>query len=120
MAELSFANNMPRPSNPLHGRGRGGSCPYCKRAMDKKDAHLKPTKDHTIPVSRGGKVWIWCCNLCNQYKGDMMPSEWDRYMREHPKWWLQTKGERHAERKARRARERTEKWGPRSDEAPHT
>lgn len=47
----------------------------------------------------------------------MMPSEWENYMREHPEWWLLTRKDRLAERKARRERDRTERWGPRANAA---
>lgn len=88
----------------------GKSCPYCNRAMDRNDYHLMPTLDHhPVPRSKGGRVTIVCCLLCNNRKGDMTAVEWESYMASNPSWWLVTR----RERKQKRAAARTEKWGPR-------
>jgi 5-methylcytosine-specific restriction endonuclease McrA len=59
-------------------------CAYCGRNM--RDQHrrrgvkrTKPTVDHILPVSRGGKnTWtntVCACPDCNQRKADRMPHE---------------------------------------------
>jgi hypothetical protein len=47
-----------------------------------------PTRDHTIPASKGGTVLVHCCYQCNQIKADMMPEQWTVFMAENPEWWL--------------------------------
>ena len=78
----------------------GKACPYCRRAMDIRDFHRRPTRDHVIPVSRGGTEKVICCNKCNGIKGDMMPDAWEAYMLANPGWWLLTKAERKRRRVA--------------------
>jgi hypothetical protein len=79
----------------------GKACPYCHRQMSRGDARLHPTRDHVIPVSRGGKVKIICCQTCNGIKADMLPGEWIIYMEENPGWWLLTRKERRERNRAR-------------------
>jgi hypothetical protein len=70
------------------------NCSYCKREMHKRllcfDGLLK-TRDHYIPLSRGGsnaKENIrLACYRCNSIKGNMMPDEWEQYMLDNPLWW---------------------------------
>lgn len=78
----------------------GKPCPYCKRTMNSKDFHLRPTWDHVIPVSRGGRAKIVCCNKCNGIKGNMLPDQWEAYMEANPGWWLLSRAERRARNKA--------------------
>jgi hypothetical protein len=65
---------------------QGKPCPYCFIAMDLYGPGLRPTKDHVIPRSKGGRETIWCCYTCNQIKGDMMPDEWDWFRASFPDW----------------------------------
>ena len=64
-----------------------GRCHYCKRLVStrKEDVRspLYATRDHQIPLSKGGKNVRWnivlCCRECNEKKGNMMPGEfWQR------------------------------------------
>jgi len=52
---------------------------------------LAKTRDHYIPLSRGGlnvKENIRsACYRCNALKGDMMPDAWEQFMRDNPYWW---------------------------------
>ncbi len=55
----------------------GSSCFYCNEPAD--------TKDHFVPISKGGKDTIEnlrpCCSVDNLIKGDMLPEQWEQYMR---------------------------------------
>lgn len=54
-------------------------CCYCRRHFDENSNSLKKTKDHFIPVSRGGgfsENILDCCKECNQWKSDRMPLIW--------------------------------------------
>ena len=69
----------------------GRPCYWCKRPMESKrlkygidTRSLAATKDHLVPKSRGGKKKVWACFRCNSLKGDMMPEEWETWMKEHP------------------------------------
>ena len=66
--------------------GADQPCAYCERKMLPWTV-THPTKDHTVPKSRGGLETVWACYQCNQLKADMMPAEWERVMRENPGWW---------------------------------
>ena len=100
-------------SRQLH---HGKHCPYCRRQMNLHDSHLRPTWDHIVPKSRGGKEKIVCCNKCNGIKGDMMPDQWAVYMAANPGWWLLTRAELRARARASREAFRLAKWGPRRAE----
>lgn len=74
------------------------NCAYCKREMKPRSAlqfgrlsGLERTRDHYIPLSRGGKNSKEnikaACYQCNNLKGNMMPDEWERFMRDNPLWW---------------------------------
>lgn len=74
------------------------NCTYCKREMTARRllqfgrlTGLERTRDHYIPLSRGGKNVKEnirpACYRCNSIKGNMMPDEWDQFMRENPLWW---------------------------------
>ncbi|OQY51971.1 MAG: HNH endonuclease [Desulfobacteraceae bacterium 4572_89] len=58
-----------------------GICYYCKEVFS--PAQL--TMDHIIPVARGGKSekfnLVPCCKECNTRKRNLLPSEWDEYMK---------------------------------------
>lgn len=62
--------------------------------MNLRDFHLRPTWDHIVPASRGGREKIVCCLKCNGIKGDMMPDAWTAYMAANPGWWLLTRADR--------------------------
>lgn len=70
------------------------NCTYCKREMHNRrlsfDGLLK-TRDHYIPLSRGGKNdkanIRMACYRCNSIKGNMMPDLWERFMQDNPMWW---------------------------------
>lgn len=52
------------------------SCCYCGRHFDER---LEKTKDHFIPISRGGKDGVnimYACWPCNKWKADLMPNTW--------------------------------------------
>ena len=67
--------------------GDGEYCTYCKREMVAySDTH--PTRDHVTPKSMGGTRTVWCCTTCNGIKSNMLPSQWQRYMNENPRWWI--------------------------------
>ncbi len=59
-----------------------GSCHYCRRAYAPKDL----TMDHIVPISRGGRTSkgnvVPCCQECNRAKKQMLPMEWERYLRQ--------------------------------------
>lgn len=63
-----------------------GRCHYCKRevSVDRKDFYAPhyATRDHYIPLSKGGKNAmsniVLCCRECNAKKGNMMPGEFWR------------------------------------------
>ena len=72
----------------------GYRCAYCGRNM--RDQHrrrgkqrVKPTVDHIVPVSRGGKnTWtntVCACPACNQRKANRMPHEAGMKLRWEPK-----------------------------------
>jgi hypothetical protein len=86
----------------IRDKAHGETCPYCHRTMDKRNFHLQPTRDHVIPRCRGGTVKIICCLKCNGIKSDMLPDAWAAYMAANPGWWLLTKAERKARRRAAR------------------
>lgn len=61
--------------------------------MNFRDPKLRPTREHTIPESRGGKKIIAACFQCNQIKGNMMPETWEMFMTRCPQWWKMTRTE---------------------------
>lgn len=66
-------------------------CAYCKRYFD--DTAIVKTKDHVVPVSKGGvdlKInRVPCCYDCNQWKDDKMLKNWleeVKYILKKEKW----------------------------------
>ena len=61
-------------------RGRG-ICHYCR----KKVPPSALTMDHIVPIIRGGKSRkgniVPSCKECNNNKKDMVPAEWEEYLR---------------------------------------
>ncbi len=58
-----------------------GVCQYCKRPTPPKEL----TMDHIVPVSRGGKSTKGnvapCCKECNNAKKQLLPMEWESYLK---------------------------------------
>jgi len=77
----SVFRTVPGLSNRELFRRDGHTCMYCLTTLGER--HL--TRDHVIPVSRGGKdIWtnvVTACRVCNQRKADRLLSE--THMRLH-------------------------------------
>lgn len=62
-----------------------GLCHYCNQQIPPKEL----TMDHIVPVIRGGKSTkgnlVTSCKDCNNKKKQMLPIEWDEYMRSNLK-----------------------------------
>lgn len=86
----------------LRDKHHGQACPYCCRAMDRRDARLHPTRDHVLPICRGGTQKIICCQTCNGIKADMLPEVWNAFMEDHPGWWKLSRLELRLVRRAAR------------------
>lgn len=58
-----------------------GVCHYCGRAFSPREL----TMDHIIPVSRGGRTTkgnvVASCKECNTAKKQLLPMEWDDYLK---------------------------------------
>jgi 5-methylcytosine-specific restriction endonuclease McrA len=58
-----------------------GVCHYCGRAFPPRGL----TMDHVVPVSRGGKTIrgnvVPCCKECNNAKKQLLPMEWEDYLK---------------------------------------
>lgn len=68
-------------------------CHWCGRPMTVKRQLEKlrstdATRDHVIPISKGGKNEaenrVRACNRCNGLKGNMLPDAWRAWMERHP------------------------------------
>jgi 5-methylcytosine-specific restriction endonuclease McrA len=59
-----------------------GICYYCGRPSSPKNL----TMDHIIPVSRGGRSTKGnvapCCKECNNAKKQLLPMEWEKYLKQ--------------------------------------
>lgn len=54
-------------------------CCYCRRKFNDAVKKLNKTKDHFVPISRGGSNGeniLQCCYECNQWKADREPAIW--------------------------------------------
>ncbi|MEE2898134.1 MAG: HNH endonuclease [Gemmatimonadota bacterium] len=55
------------------------SCQYCGRRKHELRSRQFLTRDHIVPLSRGGgNTWenvVTCCSPCNNRKGDRLPRE---------------------------------------------
>jgi hypothetical protein len=73
------------------------NCTYCQREMVRwasgPRTGLAKTKDHVIPLSRGGSKTVPACYACNTLKGDMFPETWQLFMLKNPSWWMLQKKE---------------------------
>lgn len=58
-----------------------GICHYCGNKFPPKEL----TMDHIVPISRGGRSVkgniVPCCKECNTKKRQLLPLEWNDYMR---------------------------------------
>lgn len=58
-------------------------CRYCRRQFD--EYYLEKTKDHIVPVSRGGldkkENRVPCCKECNTWKDDKSLENWLKEIR---------------------------------------
>ena len=58
-----------------------GICHYCRRTFPPKELTL----DHIVPITRGGRSTrgncVAACKECNNNKKDLLPLEWEEYMR---------------------------------------
>ena len=58
-----------------------GICHYCEKKVPPKELTL----DHLVPVARGGRSTkgncVPACKDCNNRKRDLLPLEWDEYLR---------------------------------------
>ena len=69
-------------------------CHWCRRALidpkvDKsgRRANLSATRDHIMPVSKGGRKTVWACRQCNCLKSDIEPHIWRLVINRHPRFW---------------------------------
>ena len=58
-----------------------GLCHYCGRNTPVKEL----TMDHIVPLARGGKSTkgnlVTACKECNNNKKNLLPMEWDEYIK---------------------------------------
>lgn len=58
-----------------------GICYYCDKQVGAKELTL----DHIVPLARGGRSTkgncVPACKDCNNRKRDLLPLEWDDYLR---------------------------------------
>ncbi|SDZ83509.1 HNH endonuclease [Desulfuromusa kysingii] len=58
-----------------------GVCHYCGKSVPPKELTL----DHVVPVARGGRSTkgncVPACKDCNNQKKNLLPMEWDDYLR---------------------------------------
>ncbi len=59
-----------------------GQCHYCGQKTQAADL----TMDHLVPIARGGKTTkgnvVPACKSCNNRKKQMLPMEWEAYLKE--------------------------------------
>ncbi len=58
-----------------------GICYYCRRTFSPQEL----TMDHIVPIARGGKSTkgnvVTACKDCNSAKKQLLPMEWDPYLK---------------------------------------
>lgn len=58
-----------------------GVCHYCGQPVKPQDL----TMDHVVPISRGGKTTkgnvVPACKACNNAKKQLLPMEWEAYLK---------------------------------------
>jgi 5-methylcytosine-specific restriction endonuclease McrA len=59
-----------------------GRCHYCGQSTPAREL----TMDHLVPIARGGKTTkgnvVPACKSCNNKKRQMLPMEWEAYLRQ--------------------------------------
>jgi 5-methylcytosine-specific restriction protein A len=59
-----------------------GVCHYCGRPTPTKEL----TMDHIVPIARGGRSTkgniVAACKECNTAKKQLLPMEWDQYLKD--------------------------------------
>lgn len=89
-----------RKNAKLFTRFRSGDlCPYCEQPMRWTSFQNFPTREHRIPISRGGpktgpNVFV-ACHQCNQTKGSMTEEEfrdWIKLGRPNKREYLRSIG----------------------------
>jgi 5-methylcytosine-specific restriction endonuclease McrA len=70
-----------RKQNWWQNRVARGTCHYCGKSVLPKELTL----DHVVPVARGGRTTkgncVPACKDCNNQKKDLLPLEWEGYLR---------------------------------------
>jgi len=54
-----------------------GMCAYCCKIE-------RCTRDHFYPKSKGGRLTVPACEICQRTKGAKMPRHWISYLEKHP------------------------------------
>jgi 5-methylcytosine-specific restriction endonuclease McrA len=71
-----------RKQNWWKNRIARGTCHYCGKKVPPKELTL----DHIVPVTRGGRSTrgncVPACKECNNQKKNLLPIEWDDYLRQ--------------------------------------
>jgi 5-methylcytosine-specific restriction endonuclease McrA len=71
-----------RKQNWWKNRIARGTCHYCGKKVPPKELTL----DHIVPVARGGRSTrgncVPACKECNNQKKNLLPIEWDDYLRQ--------------------------------------
>ena len=79
-SERAKARNL-RKTRWWQQKTASGTCYYCSQ----KVGYANLTMDHIIPLSRGGRSTkdnlVPCCKECNNRKKDLLPMEWDEYLK---------------------------------------
>ena len=57
-------------------RGNKNKCYYCGQIE-------KCTSDHFHPKSKGGRLKVYACGLCQRTKADMTPTQFVEYIKGH-------------------------------------
>ncbi len=62
-----------------------GVCGYCGQPTPPREL----TMDHIVPIARGGQSTrgnvVPCCKQCNNAKKQLLPMEWDQYLKQFDK-----------------------------------
>ena len=62
-----------------------GVCGYCGQLTPPREL----TMDHIVPIARGGQSTrgnlVPCCKECNNAKKQLLPMEWDQYLKQFDK-----------------------------------
>jgi 5-methylcytosine-specific restriction endonuclease McrA len=71
-----------RKQNWWKNRIAKGVCHYCGKEVPPKELTL----DHVVPLARGGRSTkgncVPACKECNNQKKNLLPVEWDDYLRQ--------------------------------------